>query len=295
MSTLRVVGNVTWDRLIEVPDFPERNRDYLTLSDATHAGGAGGNLAAGLELLGVPTAMVAAVGSDRPGEELTADLESYGVDTSLIQRIDRPTSEFLCVIDPHGNRSFLLDPGQAAFSLDHVEALSDSDGGYAFAGCRLDLAARILGHCQATRSRLFANIGFWAASGELTADRAELLDRLSCLFLNDDEFDELPNQIRDRLTSSEFLDEERRVIITGGAAEAVVLASSGSTALAPAPHPDVVNTLGCGDSFMAGFLAAHMAGLDVQRCLAIAHECAGRVAASPQERFPDQFDGIVVA
>jgi sugar/nucleoside kinase (ribokinase family) len=289
-----VVGNLTWDRLIEVPSFPERNRDYLTVNDATHAGGAGGNVAAGLALLGVSTAMIAAVGSDHRGGELLEELADHGVDTSLVQRVDLPTSEFICVIDPDGDRSFLLSPREAAFSLDHVSMPSSEVTGCAFVGCQLSLAEQILRRDSPPRDKSFANIGFWVASGELTADQAGLLEHLDCLFLNDDEFAALPGKVRDRLKSADFLDERRRVVITGGAAEAVVLTATGSVALAPAPNPEIVNTLGCGDAFMAGYLAAHLQGLAVERCLAIAHDCAGRIATSPRERFTGQFDGIVL-
>jgi ribokinase len=291
---LVVVGNLTWDRLIEVPSFPERNRDYLTMSDATHAGGAGGNVAAGLTLLGVQTAMAAAIGSDQRGAELVEELGAYGVDTSLIQKVEAPTSEFLCVIDPTGDRSFLLNPEQAAFSHNDVGTHTDEAAGYAFVGCRLSLAEQILSIADPPRGRCFANIGFWIASGELTPERGEVLDQLDCLFLNDDEFDTLAEPLREKITGSEFLDGSRRVVITGGAAEAVVLTAQGSVALKPAPHPAIVNTLGCGDAFMAGYLAAHLEGSEIERCLAIAHECAARVASSPQERFPSQFHKISI-
>lgn len=290
-----VVGNLTWDRLIEVPTFPERNRDYLTLSDSAHAGGAGGNVAAGLTLLGVPTAMAAAVGSDQLGADLVEELGSYGVDTSLIQRVDAATSEFLCIIDPSGDRSFLLNPEQAAFSHNNVGAHTDEPAGYAFVGCRLSLAEQIFAAASPPRNRCFANIGFWIASGELTPERGEVLDNLDCLFLNDDEFDTLQEPLREKITGSEFLDGTRRVVITGGAAEAVVLTGQGSQALAPAPHPAIVNTLGCGDAFMAGYLAAHLQGSEIERCLSLAHECAARVASSPRERDPEQFEGLPFA
>jgi len=294
-SPLIVVGNLTWDRLIGVPSFPERNRDYLTSSDATHAGGAGGNVAAGLALLGVPTTMAATVGRDQRGAELVKDLDGYGVDTSLVQEVEAPTSEFLCVIDPNGDRSFLLNPEQAAFALNEVTGPVSESVSYAFVGCRLSLAEQTLEAAAPPRSRCFANIGFWIASGELTEERADVLEQLDCLFLNNDEFGELSPSLREHLSSSEFLDATRRVVITGGAAEAVVLTGSGSTSRSPAPHPAIANTLGCGDAFMAGYLAGHLGKKEVEDCLTLAHECAGRIAGSPLERFPQQFDGIAVA
>jgi sugar/nucleoside kinase (ribokinase family) len=293
MSGVCVIGNLTWDRLIEIPTFPLPNRDYLTIDDATHAGGAGGNVAAGLALLGVPAAMVAAVGRDQRGEDLTVDLERYGVDVSLLQRAELPTSEFLCLIDPDGNRSFLLDAEEAAFSVKAPTALRD-DAGCAFVGCQVDLAREVLERASLPRERVFANIGFWIAAGELEPEEAEILNEIECLFLNNDEFEELSDPVRRMITSPDFLIGGRQVIITGGAAEAVVLSDSDSTALAPAPPPRVVNTLGCGDGFMAGYLAGHLAGEGIERCLTLAHECAGRVAGSRKERWPEQFEGISV-
>jgi ribokinase len=294
MSTVHVIGNLTWDRLIEVPSFPEPNRDYLIVADAAHAGGAGGNVAAGLSLLGLASTIVAAVGSDERGADLVAEISTYGVDTSHIQRVERMTSEFLCIIDPHGNRSFLLHPEQAAFSLDGDQAPYADGDSYAFVGCTLASAIKTLERASPQRRHVFANIGFWAASRELTRESLPALDRIECVFLNSDEFTELPEPVREFLSSADFLDEHRRVIITGGAAEAIAVTAAGSVALAPNRAPEVINTLGCGDAFMAGYLAAHLAGLEVQRCLAIAHDCAGRVAASPFERYLGQFDGIEV-
>jgi sugar/nucleoside kinase (ribokinase family) len=291
MSSVCVIGNLTWDRLVEVPVIPLPNRDYLTIDDATHAGGAGGNVAAGLALLGVPAAMIAAVGRDRRGDDLVDDLERYGVDVSLLQRPDLPTSEFLCLIDPDGNRSFLLDAEQAAFALEAPPALPD-EAGCAFVGCQVGLAREMLEREPIPRGRVFANIGFWIAAGELEAEEAEILNEIECLFLNNDEFEGLSDPVRRKITSPDFLTGGRQVVITGGAAEAVVLSESNSTALAPAPPPLVVNTLGCGDGFMAGYLAGYLAGQDIELCLRLAHECAGRVAGSRQERWPEQFDGI---
>jgi sugar/nucleoside kinase (ribokinase family) len=74
----------------------------------------------------------------------------------------------------------------------------------------------------------------------------------------------------------------------------VTVTASGTVALAPSRAPSVVNTLGCGDAFMAGYLAAHLADLDIERCLALAHDCAGRIAASPLERYREQFDDLEV-
>jgi ribokinase len=239
--------------------------------------------------------MAAAVGSDARGTDLIDELAGYGVDTSLVQRVDRETSEFLCVIDPDGDRTFLLNPNQAAFSLDRISESAAGDAGYCFVGCRLSLAERVLNQAKPARTGSFANIGFWIASGELGLEQAPILERFDCLFLNDDEFDEMPKALRDWIASSEFLDETRRVIVTGGAAEAVVLTAGGTVALAPAPNPEIVNTLGCGDAFMAGYLAAHIGGVDIEGCLALAHECAGRIASSPLERYPDQFDALSAA
>jgi sugar/nucleoside kinase (ribokinase family) len=292
VTRVDVVGNLSWDRLVRVAQFPLPDEDRLVSDDVLLAGGAAGNVAAGLARLGVASSIRAAVGQDVRGVRLVDDLGRYGVDVAAVQITSAPTSEFLCIMDAGGRRSFFLNPEGAAFALEPWQDDGD-DVALAFVGCRLALAKRVL----STRSAgmTFANIGFWSASGELADDDRQVIEALHCVFLNDEELRLLPARLREHLLDRSRLAEGQRVVITNGADSAVVLTADGRVALAPSPIPVIANTLGCGDAFMAGFLAAYLAGSADEACLALAHRCASRVGAMVQERHVDVYDGLVAA
>jgi hypothetical protein len=69
------------------------------------------------------------------------------------------------------------------------------------------------------------------------------------------------------------------VVATRGTAGAAAF-HAGEIAFAAAAPADIVDTLGAGDGFIAGFLAAHAAGSPVAACLAQGVAHAARVCAS---------------
>jgi fructoselysine 6-kinase len=69
------------------------------------------------------------------------------------------------------------------------------------------------------------------------------------------------------------------VVATRGAAGAAAL-QTGGIAIAPAAPAELIDTLGAGDGFIAGFLAARVAGAPVAACLARGTAQAARVCAS---------------
>ena len=78
-------------------------------------GGGPFNVAVGLGRLAVPTTMLTRLSTDAFGDELLARLEQSGVDTTLIQRGDEPTTLSVVTLDPSG---------AARYSF-HVEGSAD--------------------------------------------------------------------------------------------------------------------------------------------------------------------------
>eukprot|EP00037_Helgoeca_nana_P018129 m.173127 g.173127 ORF g.173127 m.173127 type:complete len:370 (-) comp24308_c0_seq1:1229-2338(-) len=74
-----------------------------------------------------------------------------------------------------------------------------------------------------------------------------------------------------------------RVVITAGPNPTIVVASDGGEA-APAvfpvdhvPQDEIVDTNGCGDSFVGGFLSRVAVGAPLAECVAHGHRCAGAI------------------
>lgn len=75
-------------------------------------------------------------------------------------------------------------------------------------------------------------------------------------------------------------------VVVHGAAGAFAVVESGEAGEAeifeaPTDPVSVVDPVGAGDAFVAGFLAGRMRGLDAQRCLRLANACGGCAASLP--------------
>ncbi len=103
MSTIICLGEVLFDLLADqVGVSADRVTSWTPL-----AGGAPANVACGLVKMGDRAKFVGCVGDDRPGRDLTAKLQSIGVDVSGIQRHSTaPTRQVQVIRDLAGDRSF---------------------------------------------------------------------------------------------------------------------------------------------------------------------------------------------
>jgi len=281
-----VVGNLTWDRLVEVDDLPRPNQDVGIRRVERFPGGAAANVAATLALLKENVALLSSVGDDEQGHAIVKDIARYGVDTSFIRYCKAPTSEFLVIMDRRGNRCFYLNPLEAAFQL-KPSALRNMTfqniDRAVFVGCNLDLAKHLVNLLE-QQAAFFANMGFWISSRELKSNSLEFLHRMRCLFANLAEFKMLPNRISQHVTSRAFLEHSRQLVLTNGEKDALVYTPSRRTNVSPVRLRHVENTLGCGDAFMGAYIAGYINGLSPVKCCVMAHKCASHVAAIRCER-----------
>jgi 2-dehydro-3-deoxygluconokinase len=255
-------------------------------------GGAESNVASHLVRGGVAAAWAGAVGDDALGRRLVATLTARGVDTSLV-RVDpsAPTGVYFKDPGPDGTRVLyyrrgsagsLLGPDFAAgLPLDRVPlvhvtgitaALSES--------CRDLLDAVIDGRRRAGRPVSFDvnhRPGLWppgVAAKELLA----LARRCDLVFVGRDEAQALwgtttADQVRALIGSSS------RLVVKDGAAGAHAF-HSGLKHFVPARRVAVVEPVGAGDAFAAGYLAAELAGEPPTAALNRGHRFAARALAS---------------
>jgi len=104
--SILVVGAIHHDVIVDAPSIP-RLDETLPGSAVRYAfGGKGGNQAVmagklGREL-GVSVAMAACIGSDAPGDDAQKVLDSAGVSTKQIQRVDGPSGMSVAISLPDG-------------------------------------------------------------------------------------------------------------------------------------------------------------------------------------------------
>ena len=266
-----------------VTEIPEGQGGTLIEQIRLSPAGAAGGTAVTLAKLGFETFSAGAVGDDRLGDVLLAELESHGVDTSnLVRRDDVQTSASVLPIRPNGDRPALHVIGaNGSYGVDDVPWDLIESAGYLHMG-----GPEFLGPEAATRILEFCREHGVTTSVDVLADGwPELLDMLDPTLAHIDWF--VPNDDQARsLTGLDDLEEAvaalrdrgvSGVAATCGAEGSLIVDASGSTRV-PALDIEVVDTTGCGDAFTAGFLRGLSLGRDPASAAELGTAAAALVA-----------------
>ena len=106
-----VVGSVNVDLVVAAPRLPVPGQTVTGSDVARYPGGKGGNQATAAARLGARVAFVGAVGTDDMGSEARAALVAEGIDLDGVVATSRPTGVALIVVDPHGENLIAVAPG----------------------------------------------------------------------------------------------------------------------------------------------------------------------------------------
>ncbi|GAB3070498.1 sugar kinase [Micromonospora schwarzwaldensis] len=266
---------------------------------AVGVGGAESNVAMGLARLGHRAAWVSRVGDDPFGRRVVAEIAAAGVDVRAVT-VDpaAPTGVYLKDPGPAGTRVHyhragsaasrlgvpdLTDPRLAGVRLLHLSgitaALSDS--------CRELLAYALTGRAlPGARTTFDVNHrpALWPADRAAPVLR-DLADRADVVLVGLDEAATLwgsadPAAVRDLLPGPEL------VVVKDGPVGATALPRTGPAVFVPTPPVDVVEPVGAGDAFAAGFLAGLLRDLDLRACLRLGHLTAAPVLAASGDTAP---------
>ncbi len=248
--------------------------------------GAESNVACALAALGHRAAWLSSVGDDPFGRVIVRSLRERGVDVSGV-RIDpdRPTALFAKDTSPSGSAVHYYRAGSAASALGpdlaghpHVRAA----GTVHLSGVTPALSSG----CDALAEHLLTDptltVSFdvnhrprlWER-GKAAPRLLELARLADIVFVGRDEAEELWGTSTAVDVRSLLPDVDRLVVKD---AEHGATEFHGDDAeYVPAPTVEVVEPVGAGDAFAAGYLAGDLRGLDAHRRLRLGHLCAGRV------------------
>ena len=267
-------------------------------------GGSPLNVAVGLGRLGLPTGYLGPLSRDAFGDLLAARLAEAGATAVLPDRCAAPTTLAMVHLDPAGVAaySFYLD-GTSAVGLTAADVAALPDAVTA-APLHVSLGAIALGS-PGTGAVL---AGLLAAAGrrrftsldpnvrpavipDLGAARDAMEAAVATVDLvkvSDEDLGVLHPGVDPLSVAARWAADGTLVVVTRGAAGAVALRGDGILAEARSPRVEVVDTVGAGDAFTAGLLAALDAGGLLDRgtlaradgaTVAVALRTAARVAA----------------
>jgi fructokinase len=259
-------------------------------------GGAPYNVARGCARLGAPTALLAALSTDGFGARLAAGLAGCGVRGELLQRTDRPTTLAVAQLDAAGGATFhFYTEGTSAPALAPARLPSEASmlvtGGLGLVlepmataiesvllGCGPELLVIVDLNC---RPRAIDDRAVYVAR------LARVLARADVVKASDEDLAWLRPGVALSAAAADLLvsDGPRIALVTTGALATTIVTGSGGAVTVPVSAVPVVDTIGAGDAFTAGFASwwraggRHRADLADVAALTAAVEAAHAVAA----------------
>ena len=291
---LLVLGDANPDLILRVDAAPAFGQVETIVEDATLVlGGSGAIMACGATRLGLSVAIAGVIGDDVFGRFVRGSIEEEGIDTQAL-RVDgtRPTGLSMILARPD-DRAILTSTGTIAdlrgSSLDpdliesarHVHVSSY----YMQRALQRDLPALFdTAHARGATTSIDPN---WDPDERWDSGLLELLDRTDVFFPNEAEARAITG-IDDAEAAAKALAEHRTVVVVKLGTDGGLAVDANGVVRRESIPSDVVDTIGAGDSFDAGFLAGRLLEWPLERCLRLAVACgsistksAGGTGAQP--------------
>lgn len=262
-------------------------------------GGAECNVAGGLAGLGIATSWISRLGDDGFGRHVLRDLQARGVDVRGVQADpDRPTGLYVKHSMDGRSRMHYYRSGSAASAMDPaflglpavLERLAGAELVHTtgITAAISETAAEMLGRLAELRDsygfKLSVDLNWRPAlwRDKDTEPLWRLLRAADVVLIGADEAQVFagtsdPTELRELLGSRPTL------VMKNDAHTALVLEPDGRRTEVPALTVEVVEPVGAGDAFAAGFLAATLQGLPVEQRLRLGHLGAAAVLAVPED------------
>jgi ribokinase len=314
-----VVGSVNLDLVVRGPRLPAPGETVTGGTFGRHHGGKGGNQAVAAARLGVPTVFIGAVGNDPFGIEALAALEAEGVDAAgLLVLGGHATGVALILVDERGENLISVASGaNAALRPEHVAealaAVAPTSGDVVLVGHEIATATarEALRNARSRGARTILNPAPAAGLERSTFGFADLLtpNRTELAQLVGAEgrrvgrigppADSPERAARTLLEPSSQGTGAGAVIVTLGAAGALLVRPDGHTLELPASQVRVVDTVGAGDAFNGALAAALVGGRSLEDAahMAVAAGGLATTKAGAREGMPtrDQLEELLRA
>ena len=289
MSRVVVCGSLNMDVVVQSARRPATGETILGATVSFLPGGKGLNQAVAAARLGVPTAMIGAVGNDAFSNSLRAFLADNDIDCTGVREIDGPaTGVALIQVAQKDNAITVASGANLHFTKEMVrEAPRDDEVWVAQFETPIAATEAILKRARAAGARTILNLAPFVPH----ADR--LMKVVDVAVLNEIELSQATgtklrpaSALRDIVGACETLRAKgaRAVVATLGARGAVVVTADGATAI-PAFKAKVVDTTGAGDCFVGALAARMSAGatpVEAARYASAAAACSvERLGAAP--------------
>ena len=280
------------DVVAQIPTSPHElhlGNDTRTII-STHGGGAAGNTASWLAVLGNDVTMVGRIGNDTAGSAITAEFDALGISYGNIVKEGLHTGVVVCLVDPSGERTMLADNGaNAGLEVSDLPALDGVAAIYLSGYAPLAPLSRegVLEMVRTINSRgipiIFDPATVGGMQGVPVAEILSWCALMDTVIMNEEEAIYLSGLSDLESALNFFVELTPRAIIKRGSAGAIGLERGGQIISVAAKTSAMVDTTGAGDAFAAGFIDAFTGRRDfsyaIERASAVAGHCVAIVGA----------------
>lgn len=270
MAKITVVGSVNMDLVVRAPRFAQPGETLTGLDFQTVPGGKGANQAVAARRLGGTVALVACVGEDAFGLAMRQGLADEGIDVQHVDvRGGHPSGVALITVDAHGENTIIVVPGaNERLTEDDVTLARDAiaEAGVLLLQLEVPLAVvRAAAHVARDHG---VTVVLNAAPARPLDD--ELLALADYLVVNETEVFALAGaDARNRQAAIASLQARgaRHIVVTLGAAGAILAPRDREWTSVYAFTVPVVDTTAAGDAFLGAFAVAMAEGAPAEEAL----------------------------
>jgi ribokinase len=266
-----VIGAANTDLTAYVERIPDGGETIHGDNFTTGFGGKGANQAVAAKRAGANVTLITGLGADIFGENTKTHLEAEGINTSAIFYGKQPSGVAHIWVDAEGENRIIIIPGaNLELSTEFISnaVLKSTNLSIVIAQCELpqDFAIAAFKSAKVKKARTFLNP---APAVELSSELIALSD---WIIPNQIEFESLSHESngKDLIEKMKNFYPEKNLLVTLGAAGAIIRNKDGEIIEIAAPKTEVIDTTGAGDGFVGAFAAALNSGTDMSTSLEFA-------------------------
>ncbi len=267
------IGRTNVDVCVHSEEMPRTGQHRIADEGCMSSGGSAANFAAQMARLGVKVGLISCVGNDLYGQSMLKNLSQIGVDTRpVLQLENQSTGIFLSITDKTGRRMTVVHPGANRFLERYVvdEALLVRASTIHMAGGFPMMTERVA-KIASVNGIIFS---FDPGRTAQEVDFQRILARTDLLFVNERELKEYVRVRANERDLKAFAKTFPGVVIVK-LGERGAVATDGFEFYQSSAFPvDVVDTLGAGDAFAAGFVTAWTRFENIETALHMANAVA---------------------
>lgn len=295
-----IIGNLNIDLIIRnVPGLPAWGQEVMGSSHQQFSSGQAGYLAFALRELGIPTALVGNVGDDVYGHQILNDLRAFGADTrGVVVMPQKATGITLAIVRSDGERAFISDLGclndfSEEMILQNWNQVEPAGivclvGLFCTPALTFQAATRLLKKARSAGQTTMLDTGWdpknWPE--ETLAGMRELLQQVSIFMPNWDEARAITGQKTVEEAAKDLQWKGPEIVVVKCGEQGSYVLCGQENGWVASRRVQVLDTVGAGDVFNAGFLYGLRKGWSLQSCLAVGNSTSSLYISRQENRFP---------